>query len=118
MNWKDISIKEQFKHEMLQRSRSEPHARFLDFEKNAYILLKNYDATVDFLKKSTVEEIAWACEVLDEMAWGFPVDKAEIILNIFKDKLNEFPNIDDFCEVEYRLELNIAQDIIEERKNT
>lgn len=118
MYWKDRSVKEQYKEEMLQRSRSEPRVRFLDFETNAYILLKNYEDTVEFLKNSTVEEIAWACEVLDEMVWGFPVDKAEIILNIFNDKLKEFPNVEDYCEVEYCLELNIAKDIINERKNS
>ena len=118
MYWKNRSIKEQYREEMLQRSLSEPLTRFLDFETNAFILLKNYDETIEFLKNSTIEEIAWACEVLDEMAWGFSVDQVEKILNVFKDKLIEFPNVDDYCEVEYSLELNIAQGILEERKTS
>ena len=116
MSWKDRSIKEQYAKEMLQRSNSEIQNRFLDFETNSYILLKNFDNTLEFLKNATIEEIAWACEVLDEMAWKFPIDKAELIINVFKDKLIEFPNVDDYCEVEYALELTTAQEIVAERK--
>ena len=116
MNFRVRTIKEQYEQEMLQRSRSEPRTRFLDFETNTYILLRDCDDTIEFLKNSTIGEIAWACEVLDEMVWGFPIDKAEIVLKVFEDKLKEFPNVEDYCEVEYSFELNIAQDIIEQRK--
>ena len=83
MYWKDRTIKEQFKEEMLQRSRSEPRTRFLDFEKNKYILLRSCDDTIEFLRNSTIQEIAWACEILDEMDWAFSIDKAAIVLKVF-----------------------------------
>ena len=117
MDWKKRSIKEHFNVEMKQRSRSERRTMFIDYESNEYILLRNADETIEFLKNATLKEIAWAFEVLVEMAQKLPIEKAETILNIFKDKLVSYPNLEDYSVVECALELKEAEETVEFRKN-
>lgn len=116
MSWKNRSIKEQFYAETEQRSHSEPRSMFIDWKSNEYILLRNVEETIEFLKNANKNEIAWAVESLEVMAREFPVDKVETILTIFEKKFEDFPDVEDYCEVEYNLELTLAREILANRK--
>ncbi len=123
MNWKTMNIKDYFQDRIESRKISNEidlktlgyiyGCCGLDSDNNLYILMRNFDETVEFLTNATAEEIACAVESLEELAINLPKDKAQIVLDIFKNKLIEFPFIDDICEVEYPLELQIAQDTID-----
>ena len=122
MNWKAMNIKDYFQDRIESRKISYENdlktigfiygCCGLEYDDNLYILMRNFDETVEFLTNATAEEIACAVEVLEGLAINLPKEKAQIILDIFKNKLIEFPFIDDICEVEYSLELQIAQDTI------
>jgi hypothetical protein len=113
---KERSIKSQFVLEMLQRNRSEEWDRFLDFESNTFVLVRNPDETIEFLRNATIKEIAWAFECIEEISLALPLDKAEIALTIFQDKLDKFPIINDISEVVVSEELEFAICNINERK--
>lgn len=118
MNWKTLNIKEYFQNTLAARKRSDdscPGADYCDWEDNLFMLLRNYDETVEFLKSATIQEIGCAVDVLEDMAQELPKEKAQVVLDIFKQKLEEFPNVQDYAVTEYVLELRIAQEIIDDK---
>ncbi len=117
MDWKKVEIKAYFQEILKARSRSPEGLDGTDWERNTYVLLRNFEETVDFLKNASIEETGCAIDSINRLMEELPIEKAEIILQIFKDKLVEYPNVDDYSEIEYVLELKEAEETIEFRKN-
>ena len=116
MDLQKISIKDYCKKVLKERKKTpEQYKCIIDWDDTAFILMRNYEDTIDFLSKATIEEIAWAVEVLEDISYELPKDKAQTIINIFKKKLEEFPNVEDYSEVQYSLELQIAENILNKK---
>lgn len=115
MDLKTVNIREYFKAILHARSLSSEGLDGTDWEGNLFVLLRNYEETKAFLTSASVEEIGCAVDVLEDMARRLPTKQAREVWNIFQKKLEEFPNAQDFCDVEYALELQIAKEIIDEK---
>ena len=116
MNWKSTPIQQHFEKQLAARALSDKSclgADYCDREEILFILLRNYAETVTFLTNSTILEIACAVDVLENLVEALPKEQAQTILNIFKRKLREFPNVQSYAATEYVLELQLAQDIID-----
>lgn len=69
-----------------------------DHETMRKLLCRNYQETIDFLRVANKEEIATAVEILDDLVAVF---KSREIIEIFREKAVEFPNVNDVCEFDY-----------------
>ena len=113
-----LSVKAYFARVLEERKVSEqtcPGADFCDWQENLAVLLENYEETVAFLKEATVEEIACAVDVLEELVLELPKEAAQVIVDIFKRKQAEYPDVQQYAATEYALELKIAQEIIDDK---
>lgn len=119
MDWKIMSIKDYFEKTLQARKLSDescPGADYCDSEENLFILLRNYDETVCFLVNATEKEIACTVDVLEELVEALPKEKAQVIVDIFKKKLAEYPNVQDYAVSEYVQELLLAQEIVDDKE--
>lgn len=80
-----------------------------------YILMRDFDETFDFLSHATAHELACAYEVLDEMSYELPYEKAEKLIELLGKKVEEHHDIEEYAAVEPDLELKVARNILEER---
>lgn len=118
-SWKEQPIKEFFEKTIKHRKVCDeadgeyPTGEYCDEEDIEYILLRNFDETVEFLTHATMEETACAIVALENLIIELPKDKGQILVDIFKNKLVEFPDIVDNCIYVYLEELEIAQNIID-----
>ena len=115
MNLNTIAIKDFFNQILYERRLSKEGYMGTDLEMIISVLLRSYDETLSFLSTATVQEIGCAIDALEDLVQSLPKEKAQAIIDIFKNKALEFPNVQDFSEVEYALELKIAQEIVDEK---
>ena len=114
-----MTIKKYFEKALQARTLSDescPGADYCDSEENLYILLRNYDDTVFFLTNATAKEIACAVDVLEELVYALSKEQAQVIVNIFQKKLEEYPDVQKYAATEYRQEVLLAQDIIDNKE--
>lgn len=80
-----------------------------------YILMRDFDETFNFLSHATSHELACAYEVLGEMSYELPHEKAEKLIKLLEKKYEEHPDIEEYAAVEPDWELQVARNILEER---
>lgn len=112
MKWFELPLNEYFTHVLSSRNNDSDCKEFADNADNLRMLLKNPNDTVEFLSQATVEETACAVEELEDLVTQLPKEQALKIFSIFKDKLNEFPNIQNYSLFNYEEELKRAESII------
>lgn len=75
--------------------------------------MRNFDESVEFLTHANKAEIACAVDALEWVVEGLPKDKAQVIVDIFKKKLEEFPDVGEYSIFVYEEEIDTAQYIID-----
>lgn len=76
---------------------------------------KDFDETVNLLKNANKEEIAVAIETLDDLVVFFSKEESKQIIEIFKQKLQEFPDVGDVCEFDYLDQIQEAESILQDK---
>lgn len=116
MNSKNMSLKEFFERVIRLRKELESEVPYPDYVDRAdmfNMLMKDYVETVEFLTNANKYEIGCAIDVLEDLVDALTKEKAKTVLSVFKQKQEEFPDIYNYTVVDYPLELQIAQDIID-----
>ncbi len=78
------------------------------------MLSKNYMETKVLLENATKEEIGVAIDALDDLVHFFEKEQARVLVAIFKQKLIDFPDIQDYCDCDYMEEIELAESYLEE----
>ena len=118
MNWRNLPIKEYFLKALTARRLSDEScagAEYCDESDNLFILMRDYRDTLNFLSAADEREIACAVDVLEDLANALPKDKAQAIIDVFKSKLQEFPDVQKYSASDYLTELSVAQDIVDNK---
>lgn len=115
MEWKMMSIEAYFEKAVNARRLSDetcPGADYCDQEQNTFILLRDFEKTVNFLQNADKAVIACAVDSLEDIVRALSKEKATVILNIFEEKLETFPDLVDLSSSDYIDELTLAKEIV------
>ena len=88
-------------------------AAFLDTDLKAKIFSRNVDETVEFFSHATKQELNFLIDSLPQVVEILPYDQAERIFNVFKAKLVEYPDLEDFPYYSYQEMLDEAEYVLE-----
>lgn len=80
-----------------------------------YILMRDFDETIEFLSHASLLELGCAYEVLDDMIDMLPYDKAKTLISLLEKKIEEHPNMDDYTTVEISLVMEVSQNILKNK---
>ena len=86
---------------------------FLDRNSKAKIFSRNVDETVEFFSHATKQELNFLIDSLPQVVEILPYDQAERIFNVFKAKLVEYPDLEDFPYYSYQEMLDEAEYVLE-----
>lgn len=116
MDWKNMSLKEFFEKSIAEHkyiySLNSPLDP-VDHDQIFHMLMRDFDQTVEFLSNASADEVECILYALDDYVCVLPKARAEVILGILKGKHAEFPELEKSPYIDYSLELQIAQDIID-----
>ena len=86
---------------------------FVDADLKAKIFSRNVDETVEFFSHATKQELNFLIDSLPQVVEILPYDQAERIFNVFKAKLVEYPDLEDFPYYSYQEMLDEAEYVLE-----
>lgn len=114
------TVKEQFEYLLQTRKIAKQDSTYpictgFDISAIALTLKKDFNETVSLLKNANKEEIAVAVETLDDLVVFFSKEESKKIIEIFKQKLQEFPDVDDVCEFDYLDQIQEAENILQDK---
>ena len=114
--WKEQSLQVFFEKQLEERQEikdtSEGCGDYCDSDEIEFMLLRVFDDTVNFLKSARKQIVALAIWGLEDIAYKLSKEQVQILIDIFKQKKIEFPDIADYCDADYDEEIAIAEDII------
>lgn len=115
-NWKMMPIQEFFDEVISVREiMGFPDLEYVYNNEIVYILMRNFNETIEFLSHASLFELGCAYEALLEMSHLLPCDKLKTLIELLEKEYEKHPDMDDYTVVETGLELRIAKDILEER---
>lgn len=114
------TVKEQFEYllqtrKIAKQDSTYPTCAGFDIRDIALILKKDFNETVSLLKNANKEEIAVAVETLDDLVVFFTKEESKRLIEIFKQKLQESPDVDDVCEFDYLEQIQEAENILQDK---
>lgn len=120
MNSEKMSLKEFFKksideHKYIYSLNSPLDP--VDHDQIFQMLMRDFNQTVEFLSNANADEVECIMYALDDYVCELAKDKAELILSILKKKQKEFPELEKSQYIDYSLELQIAQNIIDGKED-
>lgn len=114
------TVKEQFEYllqtrKIAKQDSAYPTCAGFDIRDIALTLKKDFNETVSLLKNANKEKIAVAVETLDDLVVFFTKEESKRLIEIFKQKLQEFPDVDDVCEFDYLEQIQEAENILQDK---
>lgn len=115
-NWKIMPIQDFFDEVIQVRdTMGFPDLEYPCNDEIVYILMRDFDETIEFLSHANLLELGCAYEALNDMSHMLPCDKLKTLIELLEKKYEEHPDMDEYTVVETSLELRMAKDILEER---
>ena len=119
-SWKEQSLQVFFENQLEYRQEIkdvyEGCGDYCDGDEIEFMLLRDFDDTVSFLKSARKQIVALAIWVLEDIAYKLSKGQVQILIDIFKQKKIEFPDIADYCDADYDEEIAIAQSILDNKE--
>lgn len=113
-----MTVKEDFMRIVQSRKRAKEGQDYIifagfDLEDLVKVLSKNYLETKAILERANVEEMGVAIDALENLVRSFTKKEARELVDLFKQKAIEFPNVQEYCDCDYVEQIEEAESYLE-----